>query len=138
MLYLLLPFFCKLQTNEGPRQTAIRGEATRVKLHSPCFKTRATALVALGTGCSSTARDTTIQYSDDESIRSYRSSNGKARSTTRIRSRSQQIAVKQEMAEALHLRGKHAERYSTWGHKQNSLDACLRGSDGSRGSYDCK
>ena len=37
-----------------------------------------------------------IQYSDDESIRSYRSSNGKARSTTRIRSRSQQIAVKQE------------------------------------------
>ena len=37
-----------------------------------------------------------IQYWDDESIRSYRSSNGKARSTTRIRSRSQQIAVKQE------------------------------------------
>ena len=36
-----------------------------------------------------------IQYSDDESIRSYRSDR-KARSTTRIRSRFQQTTVKQE------------------------------------------
>ena len=37
-----------------------------------------------------------IQYSDDESIRSYRSSDGKTRSTTRIRSRFRQTAAKHE------------------------------------------